>query len=64
MITLDSTPRLKEGGKYEMSFTGKSTDEEPIGTYKDKPIANGSSLFLMDTQSLKSYDEDTDTWIP
>lgn len=64
MITMDNTPRLKEGGKYEISLTGKSSDEEPIGTYKGMPIANGSSLYLMDTQSLKSYDEDTDTWIP
>lgn len=67
MITLDDIPKLKNGGRYEMSFSGKSTDTEPKKTWRYKGenllIANASSFFEIDTQRLKFYDEDTESWV-
>lgn len=67
MITVDEIPKIKNGGKYDISFSGKSTDTKPVKTYQYKgnvlSIANGSSFFELDTKSLSFYDEDTDTWL-
>lgn len=67
MITVDEIPTIKNGGKYEISFSGLSTDEKPTKTYEYKGkvlgIANGSSFFEMNTKSLKFYDESSDTWV-
>ena len=63
MITLDETPKLKKGGKYDMSFSGLSTDTKPTETYEGMEIGNGSSFFMLDTQELSFYDESSDTWV-
>jgi len=63
MITIDETPRLKTGGKYEFSFKGLSTDAKPTETHMDLPIANGSSFMEIDTKELKYYDEAGKSWV-
>ena len=62
MITIDETPKLKQNGKYEFSFSGLSTDEKPTGSYSGKGIANASSYFNLDTQEVNFYDEGSDSW--
>lgn len=47
--------------KYELN--GLSGDDKPIGTYDGKKIANGSTFFEMDTQVVKFYDAENDTWV-
>lgn len=67
MITVDEIPTLKSNGKYEISFSGKSTDIKPTKSYRykgnDLLIANSSSFFEIDTQSISFYDEDTNSWV-
>ena len=63
MITLDETPKLKAGGKYEIPLSGLSTDIKPTVTYKNMPIGNGSSFMELDTKAIKFYDEEHDTWV-
>lgn len=43
---------------------GLSTDEKPIGTFNGLDIPNGAKFIEMDTQKIKFYDKDTDSWIP
>ncbi len=43
---------------------GKSTDEKPIGTFNGLEIPNGAKFIEMDTQKIKFYDKDTESWIP
>jgi hypothetical protein len=62
MITLDGIPKSKSHGAREFEFTGLSTDEKPVGTYKKFKIANGSTFFEMDTKELKFYDEEHKEW--
>lgn len=67
MITVDEIPVKKSSGKYDISFSGKSTDTKPTKTYQykgnDLKIANGASFFEIDTKALLFYDEDTDNWV-
>lgn len=63
MVTVDEIPKLKQGGKYECSFKGLSTDEKPTVKYNGLPIANGSTFIEMNTKSLKYYDEANATWV-
>lgn len=63
MITLASTPKLWSNGRYKMELEGKSTDEAPVKTFEDLPIANASTLLLIDTQDVKFYDEESDAWV-
>lgn len=63
MVTIDETPKLKQGNTYEFGFSGLSTDEKPVGTYRNMKIANGSTFFEMDNQAVKFYDEEGETWL-
>lgn len=67
MITVDSTPKLKQGAKYEFPFSGLSTDTKPTVTYHyggaEMPIANASSFMEIDTKKLFFYDEEHETWV-
>ena len=63
MVTIDETPRLKQGETYEFAFKGLSTDTKPIGTYNGLSIANGSTFIEMDTKIFKYYDEGGGTWV-
>lgn len=63
MITMDSTPKLKEGGKYEIPLSGLSTDTKPTVTFRGMGIANASSFMELDTKKLYFYDEDADNWV-
>jgi hypothetical protein len=47
----------------KLSLYGLSTDTKPTGTYEGKKIANGSTFFEMDTQVVKFYDAENDTWV-
>jgi hypothetical protein len=47
--------------KYDLS--GLSGDDKPTKTYDGKKIANGSTFFEMDTQVVKFYDAEHDTWV-
>lgn len=47
--------------KFELN--GLSTDTKPTGTFAGKPIANGSTFFEMDTQNVKFYDAENNTWV-
>ena len=49
--------------KAELSLKGLSTDSKPTGTYLQYAIGNGSSFFEIDTQSLKFYNETSETWV-
>ena len=62
MITLSDIPRPMTGGKFEISLKGLSTDTKPTATYKDIPIANGSTFMEINTKKLFYYDEDSDSW--
>lgn len=63
MITMDETPKLKQGNTYAMSLKGLSTDTKPVGEYQNLAIANGSSFMELDTKSLKFYDEEGGEWL-
>ena len=63
MISLDSTPVLKENNTYEFPFTGLSTDTKPTTKYDNKKIANGSTFFCMDTQTVYFYNAANNTWL-
>ena len=43
---------------------GLSTDEKPIDTFNGLEIPNGAKFIEMDTQKIKFYDKDTESWIP
>ena len=58
MVTVDDTPKLKQGGRYEIPFSGMSSDTKPTHVYKGMKIANGSSFFEIDTQDVAFYDEE------
>lgn len=61
MITAFRTTGTDEKGQFE--FKGLSTDQKPTGTYIDTVIENGSSFFEMDTQTVKFYNETTESWV-
>lgn len=61
MITAFRTTGTDEKGQFE--FKGLSTDQKPTGTYDDTVIENGSSFFEMDTQTVKFYNETTESWV-
>ncbi len=63
MITIDTTPKLKQNGAYEISFKGLSTDNKPTVKYNNVPIANGSTFIEMDTMKLSFYDEEGKQWL-
>lgn len=45
------------------SFSGKSSDTKPTGEVSGIQIGNGSSFLEIDTQDIKFYDGDTDSWV-
>ena len=47
----------------KVNLNGLSTDTKPTGTYEGKKIANGSTFFEMDTQTVKFYDAENDVWV-
>lgn len=64
MITINNV-RDVFGWKI-LELVGLSTDEEPLnatGGFKGNHISNGSSLMLMDTSTVKKFDEENDTWV-
>ena len=63
MVTVDETPKLKQGRTYEFSFKGLSSDTKPTGKHEGLLIANGSTFIEMDTKNLKYYDEGGGTWV-
>lgn len=63
MITIDETPREKQGGKYEFQFKGLSSDTKPMPAYDAREIANGSTFLEMDTMSVYFYDEASRSWL-
>lgn len=63
MVTIDATPKSKQGGTYEFSFKGLSTDTKPTQNYRGLPIANGSTFIEMDTMKLSYYDEEGAQWL-
>lgn len=63
MVTIDGTPRQKQGGTFEFDFTGLSTDDKPVEAHENMPIANGSSFFEIDTKKIKFYDEGGKSWL-
>lgn len=62
MLTVKSMTKAREL-KWRFEFEGLDQDEKPIGTYGDKEIANGSSIFAMDTSTVYKYDEENDQWL-
>lgn len=63
MVTTDGLPIRRADEKYKFSFDGLSTDTKPTKEYSGYPIANGSSFFELDTQSISFYDESTESWL-
>lgn len=47
----------------QFSLYGLSTDAKPTNTFDGRKIANGSSFFEMDTQDVKFYNADSNTWV-
>lgn len=47
----------------KVALNGLSTDVKPTGTYEGRKIANGSTFFEMDTQDVKFYNADNDSWV-
>lgn len=47
----------------EFSFKGLSTDTKPTGTYDGQKIANSSTFFEMDNQTVYFYDGGTSSWL-
>lgn len=47
----------------KVDLNGLSTDNKPTGTYEGRKIANGSTFFEMDTQDVKFYNADNDSWV-
>ena len=63
MISINETPKKKQGGRYEFEFTGLSSDTKPTHKYKKMAIANGSTFLEMDTQEMVFYDEALERWV-
>lgn len=64
MITINNV-RDVFGWKI-LELVGLSTDVEPLnatGGFEGNHISNGSSLMLMDTSTVKKFDEEHDTWV-
>lgn len=49
---------------FKFGFKGKSTDTKPTGSHDGMKIANTSTFFEMDTQTVYFYDGETDSWLP
>ena len=47
----------------EFSFKGLSTDSKPTGKYDGMTIANASTFFEMDNQTVYFYDGATSSWL-
>lgn len=63
MITMDGQPSVEAGDRFKFSLDGLSTDTKPTKEYNGHKIANGSSFFELDTQSIAFYDESTESWL-
>lgn len=50
-------------GICTFAFKGLQSDEKPTGSWEGTAIKNGSSFFEIDTQDVKFYDADTDSWV-
>ena len=61
MITYDGIPTTEEERNFD--FRGLSTDTKPTGEYNGLAIKNGSTFFEIDTQTVKFYDADSETWV-
>lgn len=61
MITVVNFVGTPNGGRFELM--GKSSDTKPTKIYSGMAIDNGSSFFEIDTQAVKFYDVDTESWI-
>lgn len=61
MITNEN--QFEGANATQFSLYGLSTDTKPINTFDGRKIANGSSFFEMDTQNIKFYNADTNTWV-
>lgn len=59
------TATRAEGNNEIATFTfkGMAADSKPTGTWEGTTIKNGSSFFEIDTQDVKFYDADTDSWV-
>lgn len=55
--------KSQEANNCLFSFKGLSTDSKPTGTYAGKAIANGSTFFEMDNQTVYFYDGGTNAWL-
>lgn len=55
--------RLEGNNEYaKFSFSGKSTDTKPTGSWEGTKIMNGSSFIEVDTQNGVLYDEEAQDW--
>lgn len=61
MVTYDGTPTTETERNFD--FRGLSTDTKPTGTYNGLAIRNGSTFFEIDTQEIKFYDAENETWV-
>lgn len=56
----------RTGGNNEISsfaFKGLQADSKPTGTWEGTIIENGSSFLEIDTQNVKFYDQENQTWV-
>lgn len=60
MITIDIE---KNQGDNAKGFYGLSTDEKPIGKFREMKITNGMWFYEMDTTDIYMFDEVSSTWI-
>lgn len=63
MITMTAPPIERGDGRFKMDLEGKSTDKLPTKEYNSMPIANASTILLIDTADVKFYDQDTEAWL-
>lgn len=61
MITAERTGGTLEAGTW--AFKGLTTDTKPTQEWEGTKILNGSTFFEMNTQNIKFYDADSQSWV-
>jgi len=61
MVTATRTEGNNEISSF--AFKGLQADSKPTGSWEGTIIKNGSSFLELDTQDVKFYDQENQTWV-
>lgn len=60
MVTAEMKPAVNN--KAMFTFYGLSTDDKPVDKFERVEILNGSAFLEVDTQDVKFYDAENQSW--